>query len=242
MFTVALIGGDGAGKTTVANYLVEVLPWRVKYLYMGQSTISSNAALPTTKIARILKKKLDRKPQEIKLEQSKLVEPTSNDLHYGYKNRNILWKFARFLNRVIETYWRQLITFYYRIQGVMVIYDRYILFDAAPKKSSNFKMKKMFDYLEYLIFNYLMPKPDLVIFLDAPSEVLYSRKGEASIKHLNSRRAATLKQGERIKNFVRVDASQPLEQVLEEVESLVNQFYQARTLTQGTISFPDERK
>ena len=79
MFTVALIGGDGAGKTTVANYLVEVLPWRVKYLYMGQSTISSNAALPTTKIARILKKKLDRKPQEIKLEQSKLVEPTSND-------------------------------------------------------------------------------------------------------------------------------------------------------------------
>jgi GTPase SAR1 family protein len=53
MFTVALIGGDGAGKTTIANRLVEDLPFRVKYLYMGFSTISSNAALPTTKLARL---------------------------------------------------------------------------------------------------------------------------------------------------------------------------------------------
>ena len=50
MTTVALIGPDGAGKTTVARKLADVLPVPVRYLYMGVSTDSSNVMLPTTRI------------------------------------------------------------------------------------------------------------------------------------------------------------------------------------------------
>lgn len=217
MFTVALVGGDGAGKTTIARHLKQSLPWRVKYVYMGPSTVSGNLALPTTRFARFIKLKIDRNSIDGLAEETKLKKPTSNDLHYGKRKRNFFWILARLLNRMLEASWRQLFSWNYLLRGYMVLYDRHLLFDAAPRDPSKVRFKKWFNHVEYWILNYLFPKPNLVIFLDAPPEVLYGRKGEASIKHLNSRREATLKQGERTKNFVRVDASLPFERVLDEV-------------------------
>jgi len=232
MFTVALIGGDGAGKTTVANYLVENLPYKVKYLYMGMSTISGNTALPTTRLVRYLKRRMYKKPGNKpgtkEADRSKTEEPTSNDLHYSYEPRSVFWKVARFFNRMMETAWRQMLTIFYRLRGYLVIYDRHILFDAAPKNPSGIRLRRFFDSIEYLILHYLLPKPDLVIFLDAPAEVLYSRKGEASIKHLNSRRQATLRLGKSMKNFVRIDATLPLTQVLDEVMLQIKTFYDSK--------------
>ena len=228
-FTVALIGGDGAGKTTLAKLLMDVLPWRVKRLYMGMSTISGNLALPTTKIARNLKILLYKKQAKRKGDKSISAIPTSHDLHYSKEPRHWIWKFVSFLNRLLETTWRQLLSVYYRISGYMVLYDRYILFDAAPKNLSRIKKSNFLDRLEYFIFHNFLPQPDLVIFLDAPAEVLYQRKGEASIKHLNSRREAILRQAKYINNFVRVDASLPMDQVLAEVVSQINQYQTRRS-------------
>ena len=56
MTTVALIGADGAGKTTVARRLPDLLPVPVRYLYMGVSTDSSNVMLPTTRVTRRIKR------------------------------------------------------------------------------------------------------------------------------------------------------------------------------------------
>lgn len=227
MFTVALIGGDGAGKTTVAKHLMESLPWPVKYLYMGPSTISGNVALPTTKLARIVKTKMDKNPATKGDGEVESGKPTSNDLHYGKKKRNLLWIFARFLNRILETFWRQLLSLTYRLRGFMIVYDRYILFDAAPRDSSKLRWNKLLDRIEYWILLYFFPKPDLVIFLDASPDMLYSRKGEASVKHLKSRRQAILDQGKRTKNFIRIDASLPLDQVLEEVNFHVHKYHES---------------
>ena len=41
LFTVALVGSDGAGKTTIARSLEKTSSLPVKYMYMGLSPISS---------------------------------------------------------------------------------------------------------------------------------------------------------------------------------------------------------
>jgi thymidylate kinase len=60
-FTVALVGGDGAGKTTIAKSLQESSELSWKYMYMGISLISSNKALPTSRLIRFLRLRAYRK-------------------------------------------------------------------------------------------------------------------------------------------------------------------------------------
>ena len=57
-FTIALIGPDGAGKTTLAERLQQKLPFPIRYLYMGVSIESSNVTLPTSRLIAHIKKKL----------------------------------------------------------------------------------------------------------------------------------------------------------------------------------------
>ena len=56
MFTVALIGPDGAGKTTIGKRIEHTLPLPVKYVYMGVNLDSSNHMLPTTRLIKALKR------------------------------------------------------------------------------------------------------------------------------------------------------------------------------------------
>lgn len=224
MFTVALIGGDGAGKTTIAKQLEKSLPWPNRYLYMGQSTISSNAALPTSQVAKILKLRLDKR-NGAQSGNSNPKAPSSNDLHYRSAKRSAIWVTARFLNRLAEAWWRQLLTSYYLLRGYVVIYDRHLLFESAPLNNSKIKRKNLLDHIEHRIMKYFYPKPNLVIFLDAPPEVLYNRKGEASPHYLEKRRETTLEQGKYVPNFVQVDANQPLDQVLADVTRYIIEFH-----------------
>ena len=55
MFSVALIGPDGAGKTTIARMLEERSPLPLKYIYMGVNIAASNFALPTSRLFEYLR-------------------------------------------------------------------------------------------------------------------------------------------------------------------------------------------
>jgi thymidylate kinase len=68
-------------------------------------------------------------------------------------------------------------------------------------------------------------KPDLVLFLDAPPEVLYARKGESTLEHLESRRNAIPEQGKKMDNFIVVDATQPLTKVFADVSQYILEFH-----------------
>lgn len=104
-----------------------------------------------------------------------------------------------------------------------MIFDRHVLFEAEDR--SNSRISYLFDHMEHRILAYTLPSPDLAIFLDAPAEVLYGRKGEATIEHLKEQRETILEQGKRMRNFVVVDACQPLEKVLEDVTRQVTAFH-----------------
>lgn len=65
----------------------------------------------------------------------------------------------------------------------------------------------------------LMPQPDQVIFLDAPPQVLLSRKQEVSYESLELSRAAYLHLAHTHPRFRIVDASRPLPEVVADVMS-----------------------
>lgn len=229
MSTVALIGGDGAGKTTIANLLKKSCPFSVKYLYMGSSIISGNRYLPTALLARFLKIRALRQ-DAVKYGQPLTKPLSSNDFHYNPIKRGAMWHTLRLINRMAEGVFRKIISLSYQLRGYVVIYDRHFLFDApSPSSLSNVRNPtKVLYLLEHWFFHYCYPKPDLVIFLDAPGEVLYRRKGEADISFLNKLRGEILERGKAMDNFVQIDATQPIEKVLAEVTQNIVQLRESR--------------
>ena len=67
----------------------------------------------------------------------------------------------------------------------------------------------------------LYPRPDLVVFLDAPPEVLFARKGEGTIASLQRRRGEYRRLGATLTRFAVVETTQPLDAVVTEVEGII---------------------
>ncbi len=62
MFTVALIGADGSGKSSVSRHLERTLPFPTKYVYMGVNLEASNLVLPSTRLLLEWKRARGRRP------------------------------------------------------------------------------------------------------------------------------------------------------------------------------------
>lgn len=215
MPSVALIGPDGAGKTTLTRMLEEsgVLPFR--YLYMGVEISASNVALPTSRLAAWLKRQL-RRPHGDAQEQG----PRSSSASPGRpRRRSRARAVARLANRLCEEWYRQLVSWYYQGRGYVVLYDRHFLFDFAPEIAP--EPQSLEQRIHAWCLTHLYPRPDLVIFLDAPGRVLFARKAESTVAELERRRQGFLRQGARFPNFVRVDATRPLAEVYQDITAHV---------------------
>ena len=190
---------------------------------MGINIESSNITLPTSRFIEKMKKGSSPSPNG---------NGQPNSLHNrpkGKKKKNPVWRYVRLVNRVAEEWYRQLVSINFRRKGFNVLYDRHFLFDFArdPQESdSEFKNRELDDRLHRWLLHRFYPEPDLVLFLYAPAEVLFARKGEATIEYLDNIQKQYLGQGERMKNFVVIDATQPLDKVYEDVCAEINRFYQ----------------
>lgn len=218
MFSVALIGPDGAGKSTIASMLADSFPISVKVMYMGVNLDSSNVMLPTSRLIRNLKRALNRK--SVKADQR-------GERATKQKRSGSVRALARVLNRVAEEWYRQILMWKYQRNGAIVICDRHFQFDfdygvPGPDGTPDQRISERF---HRWTLSKLYPSPDLTIFLDAPGEVLFARKAEATVEWLESRRQGLLQQGARIPNFIRVDTTKPLQSVYEEVSKHILNFY-----------------
>lgn len=217
MFSVALIGADGAGKTSIAKALLESLPMPTKYLYMGINSDSSNVVLPTTRALERLKRSF---------------ATTASRPAGGYRSRKrqgvvgSIKLAGRLLINITEELYRQSVSRQYRRHGYIVLYDRHFRFDFEYDPAER-NAHSGCDLLHRWFLARLFPGPDLVIFLDAPAEVLYARKHEATPEWLEWRRQQYLKHGRDVANFVRVDAAQPFPAVLSQVSQQIVAFYKA---------------
>ncbi len=221
MTTVAFIGGDGAGKTTIAHAVIQSSKMPMKYLYMGMSTRSSNRALLTSRLVLYFKRRKHK--HETQKSQNHLPgDVPSSQLEYGESTHGWVWNFARFLNRLAEAWYRQLLSIFFQLRGYIVVYDRHFFFDSAPDINDlKQKNRLLFDRLYFWLICHVYPRPTLTIFLDASPALLYQRKGEATPEYLEEQRKVYLEQGKKLAHFFRVDASQPLDWVLDEVIRLI---------------------
>ena len=74
-----------------------------------------------------------------------------------------------------------------------------------------------------------IPRPDLVIFLDAPADVLRKRKQEVPAVELTRQRSAYQELIRKLPNGHVVDASLPFDRVVAQVETLILDFMEKRT-------------
>lgn len=221
MFSVALIGPDGAGKTSLTARLRTSCPSPLKCLYMGINIEASDHALPTSRLVEYLKRRQNGKSGAY----ASGDDSPSRGENERRGLRGWLWAIGRLINRLLEEWYRQLLSWAYQICGYAVVYDRHFLYDftldgIAEERQPGDKR------LHRWLLEHCYPRPCLTIYLDAPAEVLFARKGEKTLEELERRRQAFLRLGERVKNFVRIDATRSFDAVYTEVSELIEQGWQ----------------
>jgi thymidylate kinase len=214
--TVALVGPDGAGKSSITRRVAELLPVPSRTIYMGVNLESSTLVLPTTRL--ILRAKRAR---------GGLPDPTGPAPREHPRERRRSRR-ARALgsakaavwmtNVLAEEWFRQAVAAYARRRGQVVIFDRHFL---ADYHAYDVELRHGPRPLSARVHGFLLarayPRPDLVVFLDAPAEVLHARKREGTLEFLEVRRQDYFRLAGVFHQFVVVDAARAPDVVAAEV-------------------------
>jgi thymidylate kinase len=218
MVSVALIGADGAGKTSLARALERSRELSVKYVYMGINAEASNLVLPTTRALRALKRALGRGGNEGGPPDPARARRPRRGLR-GLLSRTKSGVLN--LNLVCEEWYRVAVARRYERRGHVVVFDRHFYADYWAHDVAGAERPRSF--LRRLHGRLLarLPQPDCTILLDAPAEVLFARKAEGTLELLERRRQEYLDLRPQLANCTLVDASRPPREVEAEVLALL---------------------
>jgi thymidylate kinase len=225
MISVAIIGPDGAGKSTITELLEhEPMPAPVKRIYMGVNLEASSLMLPTTRLALAVKSARGRRSDMVA--PSRQPEPsTGNPVRRAVKGG---LKATRLVMWVAEEWFRQVVAEYHRRRGAIVVFDRHFYADYFHFDVAAGHRRSASSRVHGFLLQHAYPKPDLVICLDAPGHVLFERKHEASPEWLEQRRRQYLQLADEVPEFVVVDVDRPLGDVTRDVATVITEFVEKR--------------
>lgn len=237
MVTVALIGPDGTGKSTVFRRLENEFPLPAKYVYMGISLESSNLMLPTTRLILSCIRRFGANSDwtgsldsGTKMHSWGVVKGMVAGL------RSILLQ----MNLIAEELFHQIIAQYYQHRGFIVLFDRHFIADYYTFSLANIGARYIFEQPNRFLLERLYPKPDLVICLDAPPDVMFARKGEKTLEKLELMRQGYLGLHSQFRHFITVDANRSEEEVVAEVADIIQWFQETKSTNQLSTSISPE--
>lgn len=227
VITVALVGPDGAGKTTVARALTAALPIPAEYLYMGVNLEASGRLLPTTRLARAVKRALGQ-PTSGPPPLPDAGGRTSAARGPGASAYQALKAPLRLASWLAEEWYRQVVAWGHLRRGRVVIFDRHFYADFYTRDIAGHGGRSVVRRLHGWLLERWYPRPDLTLYLDAPAEVLFGRKGEGTVEWLEQRRRDYLALALVMPRFAVVDVSQPIEEATRTAAELILDCYRAR--------------
>jgi hypothetical protein len=178
---------------------------------MGVAPGSSNRLLPTTWLVHALRRKRG--------------EGSSAPAGVGRRGGGVR-ALLRLANRVAEESYRQILAWWHRAHGRVVLFDRHFFADYYSTDVQ--QAASLSRRLHGLFLAHVYPKPDLVVYLDAPAALLLARKGEGTLASLEALRSNYERLAEAAPCFVRIDASQPLERVVADAATAIRGFAERR--------------
>ena len=223
--TVAFIGSDGAGKTTVVSFIESWLSSRldVSSLYMGTSEPAMGGLLlkRAAKLSRSASRYLDRNAKA----DSSLSTAT-------LRTSQILLAFRR-VGEARRRYRNYARAQHRAAQGAIVLFDRYPLasvpiYDRSmdgPRLDAEIPSPRprFVDYLserEQQFYRRILP-PDHVMALQVSANVSLRRKPDHDPRSIEAKTEAVRRSSGSENGFVNIDADQPIELVVAEVRKRI---------------------
>jgi thymidylate kinase len=232
MTTVALIGPDGAGKSSIMRRVAERLPVPSQTIYMGVNLESSRLMLPTTRLVLEIKRRRGGRPD--------MVGATAADSRERGHRRGLVREVRsglRLANWIAEEWFRQAVAWSHERRGRVVIFDRHFFCDYYANDVEGRRPGRLWtSRVHGAMLRSVYPRPDLVILLDAPAQVLHDRKGEGMLESLERMRQEYLALEPVVDRFVRVDATQDQEAVTADVVAAI-----MRVVTDRAAETPELR-
>jgi thymidylate kinase len=197
---IALIGPSGAGKSAV----IDAIRKQFSKAYQEINCIETGAASPA---------------------QGSNLLPEAEDKH-DQPQRGM---FAS-IDQLIRLTFGYLLAYVIQIISAMqhsklVISDRYVYDLLVGSRRFRYKGPQWLLHLA----TRLIPRPDLVILLDAPARVLQLRKPESPLDEAIEQRASYLQLVRSMHDSVVINASKPLPDVIQDVESVIVDYFSRRT-------------
>lgn len=211
--TVALIGGDGSGKSSVARALVQDPNLSFTAMYMGPSLTSASHLLPTSRLYLRLKRLASRGRPE--------PRPHPDTLESRDRPSTLPRLIARSGLQLSEVVHREV-----RVRRMLrrdrdVVFDRHILFEIWPVDEPANRVERVRNRYAKLLRR-VCRAPDLTILLIADPETLLARKGETDVSYLARRNDEWMAMAQDDPSVVVVDAGQSLEAVCAQVVGMLD--------------------